>query len=223
MGALGSANLGEVHLEGDTHRHGILDRGAHLRRTHRALEGLAVRVLEFGVVVKLGLAHRRSEDLAVPERSCSWDSVAKRHVLLVAREIDLSLIDDERANHWTSSYRAWSARAYSTASGTSSKRSMSTSPRSVIFSFGITESARKDSIWNGASIVQPSCSTARWHCLDRVSTSARGASASSPATGSGSSARTPRLSTTTTPPWSSESRWTALAMSPSSTPTTTML
>ena len=41
------------------------------------------------------------------------------------------------------------------ASGTSSKASTSTSPRSVIFSDGITDSARKESVMNGASIATP--------------------------------------------------------------------
>ena len=45
-------------------------------------------------------------------------------------------------------------------SGTSSKRSTSTSPRSVIFRLGITDSARNASSWNGASIVQPSSAAA---------------------------------------------------------------
>ena len=39
--------------------------------------------------------------------------------------------------------------------GTSSKRSTSTRPRSVSLRLGITESARKESSWNGASTVQP--------------------------------------------------------------------
>ena len=41
-------------------------------------------------------------------------------------------------------------------SGTSSKRSTSTSPRSVIFRCGITDSARKDSVRNGVAPDQPS-------------------------------------------------------------------
>ena len=41
-------------------------------------------------------------------------------------------------------------------SGTSSKRSTSTSPRSVIFSDGITESPRNESVRNGVAPVQPS-------------------------------------------------------------------
>src|SRR5206468_1077428 len=41
-------------------------------------------------------------------------------------------------------------------SGTSSKRSTSTSPRSVSFKLGITDNPRNDSSWNGASIEQPS-------------------------------------------------------------------
>ena len=52
------------------------------------------------------------------------------------------------------------AAPYSTASGTISKRSTSTRPRSVIFSFGITESARKDSVRNGVATVQPSAAAA---------------------------------------------------------------
>ena len=47
-------------------------------------------------------------------------------------------------------------RSHSARNGTSSKRSTSTRPRSVIFSAGITDSARNASDWNGASIAQPS-------------------------------------------------------------------
>ena len=51
-------------------------------------------------------------------------------------------------------------------SGTSSKRSTSTSPRSVIFSAGITDSARNESVMNGAStadalLAQQACSSSR--------------------------------------------------------------
>ena len=54
----------------------------------------------------------------------------------------------------------------SSASGTSSKASTSTSPRSVIFSDGMTDSARNDSVMNGASIATPcsrssACSASR--------------------------------------------------------------
>ena len=45
--------------------------------------------------------------------------------------------------------------AVPTSSGTISNRSTSTSPRSVIFSDGITESARKASVRNGVAPVQP--------------------------------------------------------------------
>ena len=45
---------------------------------------------------------------------------------------------------------------HASASGTSSNRSTSTSPRSVIFRLGITDRARNESSWKGASIVQPS-------------------------------------------------------------------
>ena len=59
-------------------------------------------------------------------------------------------------------------------SDTSSNASTSTRPRSVSFSDGITESARKDRCWNGASSVQPSSRAAvaelvrpRDHLLER--------------------------------------------------------
>jgi hypothetical protein len=63
---------------------------------------------------------------------------------------------------------------YSTTSGTSSKRSTSTRPRSVILSAGITERARKESVMNGAPSRTPcswsmSCSASR-----RVTTSSTG-------------------------------------------------
>ena len=45
---------------------------------------------------------------------------------------------------------------HATSSGTSSKRSTSTRPRSVIFSVGITDSARNARCWNGDSSLQPS-------------------------------------------------------------------
>ena len=57
---------------------------------------------------------------------------------------------DSAARRGGLSRRAGRRRAQ-TASGTSSKRSTSTRPRSVILSAGITESARKESVWNGAS------------------------------------------------------------------------
>ena len=49
---------------------------------------------------------------------------------------------------------------HATSSGTSSKRSTSTRPRSVSFRLGITESARNERCWNGASSVQPSARAA---------------------------------------------------------------
>ena len=56
-----------------------------------------------------------------------------------------------------SSRRArWRGAVLTTLSGTSSKRSTSTRPRSVIFRLGITESARNDSVRNGVAPVQPS-------------------------------------------------------------------
>ena len=45
---------------------------------------------------------------------------------------------------------------HTTSSGTSSKRSTSTRPRSVIFRLGITDSARNARCWNGDSSVHPS-------------------------------------------------------------------
>ena len=91
----------------------------------------------------------------------------------------------------------------SAASGTSSKRSTSTSPRSVIFRLGITESARKASDWNGDSTFEPSACTAATVASLASITSASGRSETSPATGSGSSAVTASPSTTTRPPPSS--------------------
>ena len=92
------------------------------------------------------------------------------------------------------------AEDHSTSSGTSSKRSTSTSPRSVSFRDGITDSARNARCWNGASSSQPSSRAAAITACDASSTSASGASESRPATGSGSSASTSAPSTTTMPP-----------------------
>ena len=92
-----------------------------------------------------------------------------------------------------------SAICPSTASGTSSNASTSTSPRSVIFSDGITESARNESVMNGASIVTP-CSASRSCSASRPSaTCSSGASESSPAIGSASSPRTSPSRATTSP------------------------
>ena len=77
------------------------------------------------------------------------------------------------------------------ASGTSSKRSTSTRPRSVIFSDGITESERNASICTGCGNVTPSDRTAAASSRLASSTSASGRSERRPATGSGSSASTP--------------------------------
>src|SRR2546429_1754918 len=89
---------------------------------------------------------------------------------------------------------------HSTSSGTSSKRSTSTRPWSVIFRLGITESARNERCWNGASTVQPSSRAASTSARDASMTTSRGASESSPATGSASSASTSAPSTATMPP-----------------------
>jgi hypothetical protein len=70
----------------------------------------------------------------------------------------------------------------------------------VIFSFGITLSARNESVWNGAGKLQPSASAAFTHARDPSTTSAKGASDKRPATGSGSSAYTPRSAMTQRPP-----------------------
>src|SRR5581483_6282088 len=111
----------------------------------------------------------------------------------------------------------------STASGTSSNRSTSTSPRSVSFSLGITDSARNDRSWKGASTVEPSSCAAATIARLRATTSSSGASDSSPATGSGSSASTCAPSTTTMPPPMFASRRTAAAIAASLIPTTTTL
>ena len=65
--------------------------------------------------------------------------------------------------------------------------STSTSPRSVIFSDGITDSARNDSVMNGAPISTPCSRSRSWRCSSPSATSSSGASESSPAIGSGSS------------------------------------
>ena len=57
------------------------------------------------------------------------------------------------------------AEDHAASSGTSSKRSTSTRPRSVSFSDGITESARNARCWNGASSSQPSSRAA---AIDRA-------------------------------------------------------
>ncbi len=91
-------------------------------------------------------------------------------------------------------------------SGTSSKRSTSTSPWSVIFRCGITESPRKESVRNGVAPVQPSACAASLHARLCSTTIASGASESSPAIGSGHSASTRPASTATMPPPISASR-----------------
>src|SRR6266511_1450155 len=110
-----------------------------------------------------------------------------------------------------------------TFSGTSSKRSTSTSPRSVIFRLGITDSPRNESVRKGVAPDQPSARAASLQARLCSITSASGASASNPATGSGSSAATSPPSITTMPPPSSPRRSTARTMSASAMPTTTML
>src|SRR5205085_6482722 len=112
---------------------------------------------------------------------------------------------------------------HSTSSGTSSKRSTSTRPWSVIFRLGITESARNDIVRNGVAPPQPSRSAASVQARLRSTTSASGRSASSPPTGSGNSASTSPLSTATMPPPSSARRSTTRVISASFMPTTTRL
>ena len=80
-------------------------------------------------------------------------------------------------------------RAGSSSSGTSSKASTSTSPRSVIFSDGITDSARNDSVMNGAPISTPCSASRSCRCSSPSATSSSGRSESSPAIGSASSPR----------------------------------
>ena len=73
------------------------------------------------------------------------------------------------------------------ASGTSAKASTSTSPRSVIFSDGITDSARNESVMNGASISTPCSASRSCRPSSPSATSSSGRSESSPAIGSASS------------------------------------
>ena len=91
-------------------------------------------------------------------------------------------------------------------SGTSSKRSTSTRPRSVILRCGMTESPRNESVRNGVAPVHPSACAASLHARLWAITSANGASERSPAIGSGHSARTLPSSTATMPPPISASR-----------------
>src|SRR5437867_9759783 len=132
VGAEGSLlNVCEVHLERDPHLHGVLARGLELGAGYAVLERLAVGELELRVVREVRVAEGIAEHLAVPERR-SRHAVGDLHVLGVPIGIGLTLVDDEHADHGTSSsLAAGRAGAYSTASGTSSKRSTSTSPRSV--------------------------------------------------------------------------------------------
>ena len=65
-------------------------------------------------------------------------------------------------------------------SGTSSKRSTSTRPRSVIFRLGITDSARNASVWNGASQLAAERARRVDAGAARATTSASGASESRP-------------------------------------------
>ena len=76
-----------------------------------------------------------------------------------------------------------------TSNGTSSNRSTSTRPRSVILSAGMTESATKLSVMNGAASFEPSSrmTACRWSRLS--TTCSAGSSDMRPATGSASSAR----------------------------------
>ena len=71
----------------------------------------------------------------------------------------------------------------STVSGTISKRSTSTSPRSVILSDGITESARKLSDMNGETMPTPCSASRRSSVSSRSTTSAAGWSESRPRDG----------------------------------------
>ena len=68
----------------------------------------------------------------------------------------------------------------SASSGTSSNASTSTRPRSVILSDGITDSARNERCWNGASSVQPSSRAAAASACERSTTSSSGASDEEP-------------------------------------------
>src|SRR5829696_8574885 len=103
---------------------------------------------------------------------------------------------------------------------TSSNRSTSTRPRSVILRLGITERARNAIVWKGEWSSQPRLRAASTQARLRWSTSSRRAVESRPATCRGNSARTPRPSVTTTPPPVSDRRTTARAMSWSFMPTT---
>ena len=93
----------------------------------------------------------------------------------------------------------------------------------MIFSAGITESARNDIVRNGVAPLQPSAAAASLQARLCAITSSSVASESRPATGSGHSAATLPPSTATMPPLSSTTRSTAVSMSSSEAPITTTL
>src|SRR5262249_57697034 len=73
--------------------------------------------------------------------------------------------------------------AHPASSGTSSKRSTSTSAWSAIFKLGITERARNDIVRKGVAPVQPSSTAAAVQAALRSTTSASGRGGRRPATG----------------------------------------
>ena len=119
----------------------------------------------------------------------------------------------------TTTWALGEQQAHRRASGTSSNRSTSTSPRSVIFSAGITESARNAIVRNGVAPLQPSAArrvgagaALRDHLVERRDREQAGDRQRA-------LARTIRPpSTATMPPPSSTTRWTAASMSSSETP-----
>ena len=138
----------------------------------------------------------RVDEAGSDERSREVDALVGSGSVPAPTDDDLAAVDEEPAGLVLGSLvvagrdPAAGVERRHTASGTSSKRSTSTRPRSVIFRCGMTDSARNASVRNGVAPDQPSSCAASLHARLCAITSASGASERSPATGSGHSART---------------------------------
>src|SRR6266566_9786961 len=93
-----SRELGELDGEAAAHRHRVLAGGHELGRARGHLERVHVGELELCVVRVLGLAHRRAEDAAVPERYAG-NTLAELHMLTVPTRLGNLAVEYECANH----------------------------------------------------------------------------------------------------------------------------
>src|SRR5262249_5773192 len=100
-GCVGSVNVREHHGELATQLHRVLAGRHELVAAGRRLERLHVGPLELGVVAVRRLAHRRAEDLAVTEGPARIPP-APLDVLFVPIRVRLSVVQDDRANHFAS-------------------------------------------------------------------------------------------------------------------------